>query len=412
MYQAVLTRRYLTTKIMPVLAMIAVTLSVGTVLVTWSVMGGFLRTLLETGRTLIGDVAISWPNTGFAYYDDLIEMLEDAEGVVAAAPVIETFGLVSFADDRVQFAQLKGVSGDSFSRVTSFNDTIWWRPLEQPAAKDDDATDVRLQRESGYAGDDGRMVPWAWEQLETDGRSLTENASGDGATDGSTDGMTIGAAAAAVPGIHVSGWNRRTAAGTYEPNLPQQALATGEVRSVRQFLPHGSITMHVLPLDSTGRPRVDVVTRTLPVANEFFSGMFEVDSRVVLVRLDLLQSMLDMDPAERIVESTSGGVAVDPQTGELVFETRRVVAADPARVTTVLVRGAEGIDREALETLKREVTRVYQRFADERAGRVPAADTIQINTWRELNATTIAAVEKETGLVLFIFGLVCFTTVF
>ena len=75
-YQALLTRKYLTRKIMPMLAMVAVMLSVATILVTWSVMGGFLATLIQSGRTLVGDVAIVWPNVGFGYYDELIEDLE------------------------------------------------------------------------------------------------------------------------------------------------------------------------------------------------------------------------------------------------------------------------------------------------------------------------------------------------
>ena len=73
MYQALLTKKYLTRKVMPMLAMAAVMLSVATILITWSVMGGFLKTLVESGKTLIGDVAIVWPNVGFAHYDELID---------------------------------------------------------------------------------------------------------------------------------------------------------------------------------------------------------------------------------------------------------------------------------------------------------------------------------------------------
>ena len=36
----------------------------------------------------------------------------------------------------------------------------------------------------------------------------------------------------------------------------------------------------------------------------------------------------------------------------------------------------------------------------------------QVKTWEDLNRTMISAVKKETGLVLFIFGIVSFTTVF
>ncbi|MBL8963533.1 MAG: hypothetical protein JNK70_05635, partial [Phycisphaerae bacterium] len=72
MYQALLTRRYLTSKIMPLLASLAVVLCTAMVLIVWSVMGGFLVKLMNSGRALVGDVVVAWPNTGFAHYDDLI----------------------------------------------------------------------------------------------------------------------------------------------------------------------------------------------------------------------------------------------------------------------------------------------------------------------------------------------------
>ncbi|HHN78324.1 MAG TPA: hypothetical protein ENK11_06595, partial [Phycisphaerales bacterium] len=107
-YQALLTRKYLTTKIMPLLAIAAVTLSVATVLVTWSVMGGFLNTLLTSGRSMIGDVSIYWPNVGFPYYDDLCERLEKDPRIKAACPIIESFGVIALPDDQVHGVMVKG----------------------------------------------------------------------------------------------------------------------------------------------------------------------------------------------------------------------------------------------------------------------------------------------------------------
>ena len=83
MYQLLLTRKYLTSKVMPLLAVAAVSLSVATVLVTWSVMGGFLKTLMSSGRGVMGDVVITWPNVGFAHYDD--EEISTVAGRRAAA---------------------------------------------------------------------------------------------------------------------------------------------------------------------------------------------------------------------------------------------------------------------------------------------------------------------------------------
>jgi lipoprotein-releasing system permease protein len=382
-YQALLTRKYLTTKIMPLLATAAVMLSVATVLVTWSVMGGFLQTLLVSGKSLVGDVTITWPNTGFPYYDDLIERLEAHDEIEAATPVIETFGLVGLPDDRVHGVVIKGIEGESFARVTGYEDTLWWKPIDEPVRKDADTReDPRLDDPSGF---------WKWSEKIADGRSLTD-----------------GGQAAAVPGIELSNWNFRRPSGVYIPGSPLISRPDGGVDRLDVWLLDTELTLHVMPLDNAGRG-VEVVTRTVPVANEFRTGVFEADSRTVLVRLDLLQRMLKLDAAQRIDMGPSELLGFDPDTGEPILETPEVIGEDPARVTTVLVRGVEGADAEALADLAETV---YADFAAAHPGEVPAPGAVLVRTWRDLNATMIAAVEKETALVLFVFGLVCFTTVF
>ena len=95
MYQFLLTKRYLVSKIMPLLAAVAVILCTAMVLVVWSVMNGFLTMLISSGRTMTGDVVVSWPNAGFAQYQELIDDLRKEPLVKAAAPVIESFGLIA-----------------------------------------------------------------------------------------------------------------------------------------------------------------------------------------------------------------------------------------------------------------------------------------------------------------------------
>src|SRR5690606_25734580 len=69
MYAALLARKYLTTKAIPLLAAFAVTLSVATELIVWSVMGGFLTMLVNEGRKTDGDLRITWEHVGFGYYE-------------------------------------------------------------------------------------------------------------------------------------------------------------------------------------------------------------------------------------------------------------------------------------------------------------------------------------------------------
>jgi lipoprotein-releasing system permease protein len=389
-YQSLLTRKYLTSKIMPLLAMAAVMLSVATILITWSVMGGFLNNLVASGRSMIGDVAIVWPNVGFAHYDELIEMLEEEEGIDAATPVIESFGMVKLPNDQVEIMQIKGVDPMSFSLVTSFEDNLWWKPLDEPTPKDKKREDLRLDPEYQDLLDD----------MLTNGQMMQRPSPITGMTE-----------PAGLIGIELTGLNFRTDLGLYEPMNPVIPKSDGNYDVEQIFMPRdGSISLTVLSLDSDGRP-VDPVTKTVPIANEFQTGLYEVDSSLVIVRLDMLQQMLRMDEAKKIIrtESTSPfEYERDPESGELRPKVIETVGVDPARVTAVLVRGSAD---DANETRK-IVRAVYERFAKQHAGEVPDKNRIQIRTWEDANRTMIEAVKKETGLVLFIFGIISFTNVF
>lgn len=394
MYQALLTRKYLTRKIMPMLAMVAVMLSVATILVTWSVMGGFLKTLISSGRTLVGDVAIVWPNVGFGYYEELIADLEADPLIEAATPTIETFGLIQLPDDRIELVSIKGVDPASYSSVTGFADTLWWKPIDKPTPKDRLREDVRLQPESRAT----------MEAIDRNGLAMMR-----------PDPVTGIDEPAGVLGIEVTGLNYRTTWGGYEPMATIRAKSDGGVQRIESFMPiDGTVGLTVLSLDSNGRP-VDPKTITMPIANEFQSGLYEVDQQTIIVPLEVLQRNLRLDAAQkvRLVKDDENpfAVEVDPDTGEIRPKMKEVVGVDPARVTTVLVKGVDGADLEALRARIREI---YGAFAARHAGQVPGAYEMknQIKTWEDLNRTMISAVKKETGLVLFIFGIVSFTTVF
>ncbi len=394
MYQALLTRKYLTRKVMPMLAMAAVMLSVATILITWSVMGGFLKTLIESGRTLVGDVAIVWPNVGFAHYDDLIERLEADPMIEAATPTIETFGLIQLPDDRIELVSIKGVDPGSYSDVTGFADTLWWKPIDKPTPKDHKREDLRL--DPGFRD--------ILTRIEHNGLTMTRPNPKSGVIE-----------PAGVLGLEVTGLNERTDWGGYVPREANRALADGGVDRIDEFMPrNGTVGLTVLSLDSNGRP-VDPKTITMPIANEFQSGLYEVDQQTIIVPLDVLQRQLRMDAAQRVsqVKDDENPFAVefDPDTGEVRAKMKEVVGDDPARVTTVLVKGADGFD---LAKLHDRVRAIYDEFAAAHPGDVPSGSQMygQIKTWEDLNRTMISAVKKETGLVLFIFGIVSFTTVF
>ncbi|MCC5823573.1 MAG: FtsX-like permease family protein [Phycisphaerales bacterium] len=394
MYQALLTRKYLTSKVMPLLAMAAVTLSVATILITWSVMGGFLNALMTSGRAMIGDAYVVWPNVGFAHYDDLAERLEAHPDIHAAAPIIETYGMVKLPDDRVELIQIKGVQADSYHQVTGFSDTLWWKPLDRPTRKDREGRDIRLDPDNRPA----------LERFAEHGRRMVR-----------PDPDTGIEQPAGLLGIEVTGMNQRTTTGIYVPMNPSRRTADGGYDFLDEFMPrNGAVGVTVLSLDSTGRP-TDPVSRTIPIANEFQTGIYEVDSGTLIAPLDLVQRMLRMNEARRIDPEAARRAPdpfdydIDPDTGELRPFVPAATRPDPARVTTVLIRGRPGMRPERVAEIAAEI---YVDFARDHRGEVPDAHSIHINTWEARNRTMIEAVKKETGLVLAVFGVICFTTVF
>jgi lipoprotein-releasing system permease protein len=390
MYQLLLTRRYLLSKVMPLLASLGVMLCAGVVLVTWSVMGGFLTMLINTGRTMTGDVTIRWPGTGFPHYEDLVARLERDPLVEAASPAIEAFGMITLPDGSTKGVMVKGVEGVGYARVTRYRDILWWRPIDKPLPKDTGRDDPRL----------GPIGGTTWQAILDQGLTLTR------------EGPSGQAEPAVVPGLHVMRMSRRRSAGYYVPLIVTRKAADGTLEDVEQFMPlDGQVTLTVLPIDSKGRPR-EAYSRVLPVANEFQSGVFEYDSNVVLVNLSAAQQMLKMNAAQRLAEG--GQAPTPPPSGEsFAGESVQPLVTDPARVTDVLVRGRGAMSGSAeAVALRRRVERVYGEFAAAHEGKVPHPGDVLILTWEEQNATFINAVKNEISLLLGLFAFVSMTVVF
>lgn len=392
MYQLLLIRRYLTSKIMPLLAALAVALCTAMVLVVWSVMGGFLNMLVSSGRTLAGDVIVECKPQGIGFYDELRQDLEKDPLVAAAAPMIQTFGMVTFPDGRSKTVAVRGIEGQSFARVTKYDELLWWRHLDKPLPKDAKGEDPRLH------------VREPLEQAYRNGMSLTRQDPGQAAP-----------LPAVVMGIEVWGLNDRVGgAGYYIPGQFAHVAPNG-TRDYRFMFYDGFVTLHVLPMDASLKV-IQVTSQSFPVANEFQSGLYEVDESTVFVELGALQRMLQMHRVGRVAKTPGGPyrVEVDPQTGEeRIVQEAPDAGESPARVTTILVRGRQDVgDEQALESLRESVAGVYARFAQRHAGSVPEKFRVDVRTWIDQNRTMIAAVKKETSLVLSLFSLISLTAVF
>lgn len=390
MYQLLLVRRYLFSKIMPLLASMAVLLCTAMVLVTWSVMGGFLDMLVRSGRTMTGDVIVAWPNVGFAYYDEFVGMLEEDPMIAGAAPVLETYGLLGLPNSRQEMVFVRGIDGGSYGKVTAFNDILWWKPIEEPLAKDWKREDPRLDLK----------LKEDLEEYHRNGLTLSREKA-----DGTRE-------PAVVMGIEVSGLNRRQTAGFYVPQVYEAREASGSGEVVDAFLPRdGRVLLSVLPLDRKGRI-VQQSSIELPVANEFQSGIYEADAKVVLAPIETMQKMLGLDKARRAGKPTTKVVVKEDGTEEFVTEPGPEEEV-PARVTHVLVRGKGDLGvLGAAEPLRRRVEEIYGEFARRHDGEVPNAYEMNVLSWEDQNRTLITAVRKETGLVLFLFSMISLVAVF
>lgn len=392
MYQVLLTRRYLFSKVMPLLASLGVMLCSAVVLVTWSVMGGFLVMLINTGRTMAGDVVVRWPGTGIPHYEDLIKRLEAEPGVEAAAPVVEAFGMISPPDGSTEGVVIRGVDS-RFANVTRYSEIIWWRKPAAALPKDTERRDPRLGEISGTT----------WDELYEQGLKLERR-----------DPRTGDLRPAVVPGIHVMGTSRRTREGFYWPRVTERRGSDGTREEINQFMPRdGSVTITVLPLDSKGQP-LEPFSSVLPVANEFQSGVYDYDSRVVLVNLAEAQRMLRMQQAKRLARPGEAGVVEQPSgEGFAGQDSPPALVDDPARVTDVVVKGRGPMATSAeARALAGRVEAVYTKFAQDHAGQVPDVMDVSIMTWEDQNRTFISAVKNEISLLLVLFCFISITVVF
>ncbi len=356
-YHALLTNRYLTTRVIPLIAVACVALCAALVIIVVSVMTGFLEKVRGSGRMLIGDVVIQYPVQGIPHYERLIKMIEDLPEAAAATAVIQSGGLLGMpypeGDNKdSKLVEVWGIEPESFAAVTGYADSLYWRPLdeqEQRAARENDIRHLLT------------------EQIVTDGLALRDHRTG-------RPGIVLG--------MHVSDGNRRMPDGSYHP------LGDGY-----WWMPQYEVTLTTLPISGGGVG--DPESHIFPVVNEFVSGVYMIDQQRVMIPLNLAQRMTHLDAADR----------VDPD------DPMRVIGTHPARVTTIFARAVDGVS--ALE-LREHIANVYEEFADimrdeDPMTRMPVPGLgLSILTWEQQQAQFIGPVEKERELMRILFSIIYF----
>lgn len=392
MYQLLLIWKYLTRKVMPLLSVVAVMLCTTMVLIVWSIMGGFLVNLLETGKRFEGDVTIEWPTVGFRHYEDLIDRLEARPEVLAAAPRIDAVGMLSLPDNRLLMVSVIAVD-ERFYRVTELESMLYWKPLDEPLARDR-GPDGGPELDMFGAPVDLRLHDEHHARL----RALQESALELRTPEGD-DGALLG--------IEVAGFydRRRSGVRTLVWGISKQN-DKGELEVLENnFLPGQGVSLTMVPISSSGRP-IGSVTQKIPVANEFESGIYEFDKNTVIIPLSVGQRLLRMGEGDRVEAPAS---IYDPAPPG-------VIEQDPPRVHTVMVKAVAGVSDVELRGVCREV---YREFASahedvpsfrQLAG--PERGNRHIATWADSHRMLVSAVETETVLVLFLFLIISLVAVF
>ena len=361
MYAFQLANRYLTSRIIPLIAVAAVALCVALVVIVVSVMSGFLDMLKSSGRTLMGDVVINYPVRGLPWYDELIGEIQALPQAEAATPLIDTYGLIRMpypqgGDKEVVTANVWGVEPRSFERVTDFTKTLYWKPpIDDAAAQAMSKEDPRLQ-----------LSP----QIASDGAALRQSGTNE-------PGM--------VMGIHVSIVNERQRDGSYRNRFGW-------------FMPDQRVTLTLVPISGKGtvaEPR----ERLFPIVNEFRSGVYQIDKNRVLVPLSEAQQMLRMD----------AGLQYDMDAPPNADGSQPVLGKSPARVHRVLVRAKPGVTP---DQLRDAVEVAYDRFQlkmlqdTTKVAKPPRRDMVSILTWEQHLRDLIGPVEKEREMMRILFSIV------
>ena len=412
MYQTLLTTRYLTSRVIPLIAVAAVALCVALVIVVVSVMSGFLNMVQSSGRTLMGDVIITYGISGIPHYDELITYLENDSNVLAATPIVDGWGLLRmpYPDSEAkqsETVQVWGIEPVSFAKVTSYDDSLQWNiPTENQRnwllldAVTSNKEVLREQMDDKQWNELVIIVNSAsnimnyetvslWEEVQSvlDDTQWTTLLSYDERLQNPDALLEQGLALSQngkegiVSGLHVSEGNERQKDGTYQV-----------IRNDYWWLPRYEGTLTMLPVDSQGGV-IEPESIIMPFVNEFQSGVFMIDESRVFVPITVSQRLLHLDEAE-IVD-------VDDPT--------IIVGIDPAKATSILIRGIQGIDAEELQVL---IANMYDEFlaslpSDTVVSPPSRGDPgLTIHTWEEQQRRFTGPVEKERELMRTLFSIV------
>jgi len=341
--------KYLRKRRIAWVSLIAVMLCTTMVLVVISIMGGWLRMFRESFHGLGGDLIVdSRSLTGFAHYDEIIEKIEALPEIAAAAPTIQTFGLMKINNGRPGAVQVMGYPMDRITKVNDFRKSLY-RQYQQPVEEE-------KKKPEEVAKPTFDLVPGVpYEELRPKAKNVKN-----------WPGMIVGAG---VVGI----------------GKDKHGVVTG-----RDGLLEASVRLEVLGIkeDMTSLQGATPTPNFYWIVDDSRTQLWQFDAKTVYVPFDVLQKDLGMQRRE----------LENPDTKEKIVE--------PARTSSINIKVKPGVDLLAAKEKVTKIVAEYYPIVLQPDG------PIGVETWEESNATWIGAVEKEKGLVTFLFGMISIVAIF
>lgn len=389
MYKFFLTMRYLRKRRIAYFAVAAVMLCSAMVLIVMSVMGGFLDNVKNRARGLLGDLVVdNQAYAGFPLYDEFLRDVRERPEVLAATPLIYSYGLIRFqSSEQTGTIRVVGLNLEETYQVNAFRSGLFyetqypgsttlkeqqqpllgmsWQPKPQPTLPEPYRTAYQQAREDGVPleGD---------ETVEFVGGTLTIPPGyfmpGPLIKDVDTPAKLVGDP---LPGLII---------GRY---VVSERLPDGEFR--RYYHKGEMVTITLVRVGITGS--VDTpIKQPFRYADDSRTGIFEIDNNHVYCDFELLQTLLEMN--------------------QVTFEDG--TRGPPARCSQIQIKTKPGTDNNALAEKLQTLYQGYlidDRFELDRYDK-NLISRIKVKTWEQSQAHIIGPVEKERVLVTILFGIV------
>ena len=437
-------------------SLVAVMLCTTMVLVVISVMGGWLKMFKSSFRGLSGDIVIhSDSMQGFPYYAQIIDKLKENNDIAAAAPTIETYGLINFGKVATLPAKVMGMPIAEIGKVNSFADSLYLQhvaiveklknpklPADQRAAlerklheppsfdlldevsaplaslpnglKYEPSTDERETRAGTIklpddAPDDlqGRLRYDSLRKnllfrgpMKNEWKPLLAALSTDGPYQKALDALQLESRSAELIDYTHLARGRATGmiAGSGVIQIGRNREGEWEGREAWKYTTPMALT--VLNISGGGTVSIhDKITRTYFLVDDSRTQVWQYDNNYVYVPFDRLQKDLGLDT------QTTTDIDGRPIT-------------IPGRATDIHIKVRPGIDpndEKALDAVAAAVrANVHDIMAEQRqaAGEFYLGPDPKVETWQETQRIWINAVENEKLLTVVLFGIISVVAIF